>query len=550
MSNVPFLGPSKARHRDGSYGALLNVESGEARSSSADRQGEVADEIGSGNVERRKGLSSNLAKHQDLRATHPDGIAGESTFDGLSSVEHAASLGTGLSDGEEEDEPVDNSPISPVIALLLTHPLGLLWDKLLRRPGDSPEIFIDGTLQSRGAALEHPEPQFADLRRAEYTSGGSDLFRQSRWRRCRLWLAQGRWNEKEHSCVYISSNVAFGFAFATDVIAEQTKFYNQDPGIIYQILLTLSTQILGYTFAGLTRRYLVRPAGMIWPATLLSTAMFTTLHKEENKTANGWRVSRWRFFLFVWFGGFGFYFLPGLLVPALSFFNVITWFAPKNVIVANLFGVSSGLGLFPMTFDWSQIAYIGSPLLTPFWAAMNVVGGLVVVMWIFAPLMYYMNVFSSAYMPILSSAVFDNKGKPYDVDKILTPDFLFDEEAYQNYSRVFLPITYVLSYAVQFASLTALITHTICWHGKDIIGQSKQSLDGAQIGPNDGYQRVATDTLGEETAVPMSSLPKTETLLSTEDVHSRLMRRYQDAPLGWYFTTFVVTTVIGIFVVE
>lgn len=51
------------------------------------------------------------------------------------------------------------------------------------------------------------------------------------------------------------------------------------------------------------------------------------------------------------------------------------------------FGVTSGLGLFPMTFDWAQIAYIGSPLLTPFWAAANVVGGLVVVMWIIAPIM-------------------------------------------------------------------------------------------------------------------------------------------------------------------
>ena len=51
------------------------------------------------------------------------------------------------------------------------------------------------------------------------------------------------------------------------------------------------------------------------------------------------------------------------------------------------FGVSSGLGLFPMTFDWAQIAYIGSPLLTPWWAAANVVGGLVIVMWIIAPIM-------------------------------------------------------------------------------------------------------------------------------------------------------------------
>ena len=51
------------------------------------------------------------------------------------------------------------------------------------------------------------------------------------------------------------------------------------------------------------------------------------------------------------------------------------------------FGVSSGLGLFPLTFNWAQIAYIGSPLLTPWWAAANVVGGLVFVMWIIAPIM-------------------------------------------------------------------------------------------------------------------------------------------------------------------
>ena len=40
-----------------------------------------------------------------------------------------------------------------------------------------------------------------------------------------------------------------------------------------------------------------------------------------------------------------------------------------------------------MTFDWAQIAYIGSPLLTPWWAAANVVGGLVILMWIVAPIL-------------------------------------------------------------------------------------------------------------------------------------------------------------------
>ena len=86
--------------------------------------------------------------------------------------------------------------ITPVIALVLVHPLGLAWDILLKREDDPKETFQDGVQvsvpsnQTAGASL----PQ-----------------------RLRRWLAQGRWNEKEHACVYICSNVSFGFAFATDV---------------------------------------------------------------------------------------------------------------------------------------------------------------------------------------------------------------------------------------------------------------------------------------------------------------------------------------------
>ena len=305
--------------------------------------------------------------------------------------------------------------ITPVIALLLVHPLGLLWDRLLKRGTDPEEEFIDGVrITSNIDTRYEPDRSNATLRNL----ASPDLKPPSIARRWRLFLAQGRWNEKEHSCVYISSNVSFGFAFATDVIVEQTHFYNQKVSITYQLLLILSTQILGYTFAGLARRFLVRPGGMIWPGTLMSAAMFTALHKEENTIANGWKITRWKFFFVVWLSAFLFYFVPGLLMPALSYFSVITWFAPKNVVVANLFGVASGLGMFPVTFDWAQIAYIGSPLLTPFWAAMNVVGGLVLVMWVIAPIAYYKNLFSSAYMPILSSSVFDNTGNIYNVNKI------------------------------------------------------------------------------------------------------------------------------------
>jgi OPT oligopeptide transporter protein len=167
-------------------------------------------------------------------------------------------------------------------------------------------------------------------------------------------------------------------------------------------------------------------------------------------------------------------------------------------------------------------------------------------------------------MPILSSSVFDNKGQPYDVSKILTPDFLFDKEAYQRYSRVFLPITYVLSYGLQFAALAALITHTACWHWRDIWRQSKRSLKEAKaekMGNN--YQPLPTTSptaAGQAQGRPSrkvyrrrqstSSNPGLDNLMGVEDVHCRLMRRYKDAPISWYLITFFVMTAVGIFVVE
>ncbi len=87
--------------------------------------------------------------------------------------------------------------ITPVIALVLVHPLGKAWDKILKRETDPQESFDSGVL----------------TKSQEQANGAFE----SKTQRLRLWLAQGKWNEKEHACVYISSNVSFGFAFATDV---------------------------------------------------------------------------------------------------------------------------------------------------------------------------------------------------------------------------------------------------------------------------------------------------------------------------------------------
>lgn len=158
-------------------------------------------------------------------------------------------------------------------------------------------------------------------------------------------------------------------------------------------------------------------------------------------------------------------------------------------------------------------------------------------------------------MPIISSAVFDDTGKPYDVSRILTKDYHFDHEAYTKYSKVYLPITYVLSYAVQFASLTALVTHTLCWHGQDVWQQTKRSLVKGAEERKTEYQPVRSGVnSGKPTRSSHSTRSTTEpeysASMSGEDVHCRLMQHYEDAPISWYLATFVAMLAIGIFVVE
>ncbi|KAJ5151777.1 hypothetical protein N7492_010072 [Penicillium capsulatum] len=170
--------------------------------------------------------------------------------------------------------------------------------------------------------------------------------------------------------------------------------------------------------------------------------------------------------------------------------------------------------------------------------------------------MYYKNVLFSSYMPILSAAVFDNTGHPYNVSRILTPEFLFDEKAYDEYSPVYLPITYVLSYGVQFAALTSLVTHTVCWYGKDIWHQTWKAFEERRNLPNmETYEPLQSDhgprpRRSYDTTRDSSYDPGREMPLGVEDVHCRLMRRYKDAPLTWYLIVLATMLAIATYTVE
>ncbi|KAI0081298.1 OPT oligopeptide transporter [Panus rudis PR-1116 ss-1] len=328
-------------------------------------------------------------------------------------------------------------------------------------------------------------------------------------------LNPGPFNIKEHVLITIMASVGSGSAYATDIVAVQRVYYNQTYNFSYQWLVVMSTQLIGFSIGGIARRFLVQPPSMIWPANLVTCALFNTLHRQQYAgMGNRGGISRERFFLYAFIGSTAWYFFPGYIFQALSFFNWVCWIAPNNIVINQLFGYSSGLGMSLITFDWSQIAYIGSPLATPWWAEANIAVGFVFFFWFLTPVLYYTNTWYSKFMPISSRGSFDRFGQAYNVTQIINDDSTLNVEKYEAYSPLFLSTTFAVSYGLSFASITATLTHTFLYFRKQIWIQARRS---------------------------MSEQP---------DIHARLMSRYRQVPEWWYMIIFVSMFVFGVISIE
>jgi hypothetical protein len=223
------------------------------------------------------------------------------------------------------------------------------------------------------------------------------------------------------------------------------------------------------------RRFTVWPASLIWPGQFSTTSLLYSLHdnrKADPSITGGWKISRYRWFCYLAIGMFVYSWIPGTLFQGLSVFAFVTWIKPQNVIINQLFGGFTGLSLIPITFDFNQINnYLLNPLLSPWETHFNTLIGLVFFVIVTTLGLVYSNSLYSEYLPINTSRTFDNTGERYNVSRILTPDFKFDEAKYKAYSPMFLAPTFALNYGLSFASLMAAIVHTTIYYRKDIMAR-------------------------------------------------------------------------------
>jgi hypothetical protein len=100
---------------------------------------------------------------------------------------------------------------------------------------------------------------------------------------------------------------------------------------------------------------------------------------------------------------------------------------------------------------------------------------------------------------------FDHFGAPYNTSSILTPEFTFNQTAYEEYSPIMLGPAFSLTYGLSFAGLISTIVHVAIFYGGDIIRRARSAK----------YEDA--------------------------DVHLKLMRKYKEAPEWWFLATFAVS---------
>ncbi|MCI05631.1 oligopeptide transporter OPT family protein, partial [Trifolium medium] len=164
--------------------------------------------------------------------------------------------------------------------------------------------------------------------------------------------------------------------------------------------------------------------------------------------------------------------------------------------------------------------FLGSPLAYPGFAIINMLVGFVLYIYVVIPISYWSNFYDAKKFPLISSHTFDSTGAIYNVSRILNDaTFNIDMDAYNNYSKLYLSITFAIDYGLCFATLTATISHVFLFHGKTI----------------NQMWRKTTAALKEQAG----------------DVHTRIMKRnYEQVPEWWSISILFLMTIMALICCE
>ncbi|KAF6063785.1 OPT family small oligopeptide transporter [Candida albicans] len=340
-------------------------------------------------------------------------------------------------------------------------------------------------------------------------------------------LNPGPYTFKEQMLATIFCGVSSGTSYVSSNILMQKSelFYdNKWVDFGYQVLLTLSTNFLGFGLSGIMRQFAVYPEKAIWPSILPNVRLNKTLMSPEVKARiNGWSISGYNFFFITAGISFLYFWIPDYLFQALSQFNWMTWIKPDNYNLAVVTGSFGGLGLNPIpSFDMNVIGTGG--FIAPFYNTLESYIGMVLALFCILGV-FYSNYKWTGFLPINSNRLFTNEGKPYHVTAVVNSNSLFDEEKYKEVGPPFYSAGNLVLYGAFFAIYPFHFVYEIAMNYKQM-WEALQSL----------YKGIRNF--------------KRSTYEGFDDPHSVMMRAYPEVPEWAYLIILVISLVLAILCVK
>ncbi|KAI9346046.1 OPT oligopeptide transporter protein-domain-containing protein [Zopfochytrium polystomum] len=366
-------------------------------------------------------------------------------------------------------------------------------------------------------------------------------------------LNPGPFNLKEHALIYVFASSCALPAYALyNIIGQKYQLYHEDLNIFSCIIFGIVTQCFGYGLAGLCRRFLVRPAAMLWPANLSTIALLNSLHSVNDSLNRQWDAqnslkvradlvsytSRFRFFWLAMLGMFVWEWVPGYFAPIASALSLLCWVAPltPNPNVARVLGSGTkGLGMLSITLDWSLVTFF-APITTPLWALFNQFLGLWFFAWIVTPALWVRSAYGKDFQlganpgdgpngtgrypmghAMNTADLFDKNGRFVDAASFVNKTTLtLLDDVYNNAAPIYISTWFAVIYVASFVTFVSCLVHVWLWYGRDIIHRIRTSMHD----------------------------------LDRRDVHAQMMDMYPEVPDLWYTLLLSVTLALGIVVCQ
>ncbi|KAM7251515.1 hypothetical protein ACFE04_023398 [Oxalis oulophora] len=330
-------------------------------------------------------------------------------------------------------------------------------------------------------------------------------------------LNPGPFSMKEHVLITIFANCGASSVYAINIITIVKTFYHRNLHPVAALLLVLTTQLLGYGWAGMFRKYLVESPYMWWPNNLVQVSLFRALHGNEKRPKGA--VSRQQFFIMVFICSFSYYLIPGYFFPSLSNLAIVCWIWKDSITAQQLGSGLNGLGIGSFGLDWSTVAsFLGSPLATPLFAIINVLVGFFLFTYVLLPIGYWTNAYEAKKFPIFTSNTFDKDGMVYNITRIIDEkSFEIKLDEYNSYSKLYLSVMFAYLYGLSFAGLTSCLSHVALFNGKSILNLWR----------------------------------KTTSATNAADIHTRLMKKnYKPVPQWWFLAILGLSFALAVYCCE